>query len=386
MEDNIFFYKKLHKHNDGLIALLSDEKSFTDIPEDWYVFVVDIEDSTEAVQNGYHEKVNLSATGSIVTVLNEIRKANKKIRIPYFFGGDGSTFIIPSKFQKKVLSLLENYRHHIKNKTSLILRVGCIEVSQIYDLNHQIKIAKLALTKRLTIPIVLGTGLQYAENVIKSSFVDSRKNQSEIKSVNLIGMECRWNEIKPKEEDNKVICLLVNCCADQIQIDIYKSIFEKIDHLFGSYKKRNPISRSKLRLNLSINKIKEELKFKFSNYTVITLLTTWVITIFGNFYFRIFDEKIEYLRNIPLLTDTIMIDGAVHTVFSGTQKAIDEFTIFIDDLEKQGKIIYGLHITHASIMSCYVEDRNENHIHFIDGAEGGYTQASVMYKAKMMDT
>ena len=173
MEENIFFYKRLHKHNNGLVELLSQEQSFNALPEDWYIFVVDIENSTQAVQNGMHEKVNLSATGSIVTVLNEIKRTNKKIRIPYFFGGDGTTFIIPSKFQKKVLSLLENYRHHVKNINSLILRVGCIKVSEIYKLNHKIKIAKLALTEHLTIPIVLGTGLKYAEEVIKFSFIDS---------------------------------------------------------------------------------------------------------------------------------------------------------------------------------------------------------------------
>ena len=33
-------------------------------------------------------------------------------------------------------------------------------------------------------------------------------------------------------------------------------------------------------------------------------------------------------------------------------------------------------------MSCYVRNLNEEHIHFVDGAEGGYTKAAGMLKRK----
>ena len=65
------FYKKLQKHQSGLVNLLSNEQFFQPVPEDWHIFLVDIENSTQAVQNGLHHEVNLSAAGSIVSVLNE---------------------------------------------------------------------------------------------------------------------------------------------------------------------------------------------------------------------------------------------------------------------------------------------------------------------------
>jgi hypothetical protein len=33
-------------------------------------------------------------------------------------------------------------------------------------------------------------------------------------------------------------------------------------------------------------------------------------------------------------------------------------------------------------MSCYVRNLNDRHIHFIDGAEGGYTKAAGVIKQK----
>ena len=383
MKENIHFYKRLQKQNQSLVELLSQEDSFSRVPDDWYVFVVDIENSTLAVEKGSHEDVNLSATGSIVTVLNEIKKTNKEIRIPYFFGGDGTTFIIPGRLQKQILSLLENYRHHVQITTSLILRVGCVEVVEIYKLNHKIKIAKFVLTKHLTIPIVLGTGLKHAEKIIKFSFVDTQQKIEKIEPVNLVGMTCRWKEIGPREEEKKVVCLLVYCSEDQVQAEVYKSVIEQIDSIFGDYKARNPISKSKLQLEISFRKIREELKITKGTYSLLTLLVNWIGSVIADLYFRLFNKNVEYLKNIPASSDTMMIDGAINTVFSGTQAKIDQFIAHIDGLERLGRLNYGIHVTHSSIMSCYVEDRKNNHIHFVDGTEGGYTKAAMMYKAKI---
>ena len=59
------------------------------------------------------------------------------------------------------------------------------------------------------------------------------------------------------------------------------------------------------------------------------------------------------------------------------------FIKYLDQLERDQKIIYGIHVTHASVMSCYVLDRKTKHSHFIDGTEGGYTSASKMFKTKL---
>ena len=47
--------------------------------------------------------------------------------------------------------------------------------------------------------------------------------------------------------------------------------------------------------------------------------------------------------------------------------------------------VFGLHVSNESVMSCYVRDRRDQHIHFVDGAEGGYTLASIVLKKKLRD-
>jgi len=382
-KENLDFYKNIPKNNLRLTELLESEKLFFDVPENWSVVITDIENSTDAVANGFHNEVNLSATGSIITVLNTLKSIGNRIKIPYFFGGDGATFIIPNSFLKPVLLALNNYSLHISKTTQLNLRVGYFEVKNIYANHINLKISKIRHNKHLTTPVVLGNGLKYAERIIKERFQISDISNTRKAELNLKGMECRWDKIYPNKTEKRVICLLIDCDDENIQAEVYKEIINEIDIVFGSLEKRNPISSDKLKLKLSLTPIKTEMYAKFGKFKAGYLINNWFITLFGVLYFKFFKSGKFYKKQIAQLTDTIMLDGFLNTVISGTDKQVMELKKVLDKLESSQKIIYGMHITHASIMSCYIEDREKKHIHFVDGTEGGYTSAAIMFKEKL---
>lgn len=382
-KNNLNFYKNISKSTLPLAELLKNKHLFYKVPVNWSVVVTDIENSTYAVARGLHNDVNLSATGSIITVLNTLKRIKTKIKIPYFFGGDGSTFIVPNSILEPVLFALNNYSQHIKKTTQLSLRVGHYEVEKIYDHNIDLKISKLRHNKYLTTPVVLGNGLKYAERIIKERFQESDVSSEKEKDLNLQGMECRWDEIYPNKTEKKVICLLVDCDDESLQAEVYGEIMKEIDLVFGKLEKRNPISSDKLILDSSLKKIKNEMYAKLGKYRLTYLINNWFITLFGIFYFKYFESGKLYKKRIAQLTDTIMLDGFLNTVISGTDAQVDKLKILLDKLEESDKIIYGIHITHASIMSCYIEDREKKHIHFVDGTEGGYTSAAIMFKEKL---
>lgn len=382
MKKHINFYKNIPESNEALTELLKDETLFFNLPKTWSIVVTDIENSTAAVENGAHNDVNLSATGSIVTVLNTLKTIKKKIEIPFFFGGDGSTFIIPNSVLEPVLNALNNYSQHIKKTLQLNLRVGHFGVEKVYANNVTLKISKLRHNNYFTTPVVLGNGLKYAEHIIKDGFKAADTN-SENAAPNLQGMECRWDEIYPNETGKKVICLLVDCKNENEQAEIYGTIMKEIDLIFGNLEKRNPISSLKLKLNTSLANIRKEMYVKLGKHNLLYLITNWIITLIGKLYFKFFKAGKLYKYRITQLSDTIMLDGFLNTVISGTDEQIGELKILLDNLELKNKIIYGMHITHASIMSCYIEDRAKKHIHFVDGTEGGYTSAAILFKEKL---
>lgn len=382
MRDTHDFYKRLPRHSEPLHKIISQVHLFKAVPKDWYVVVADVQESTLAVANGLHNEVNLAATGSIIAVLNEIKKQTKSYKIPYFFGGDGATFIVPPDLIENVSTVVENYRTHVSENLYLSLRVGSVKVSDVIKTGHLISIAKHRLNNYLTIPVVLGTGLKYAEQVIKDSFVIDTSHKIYETPVNLKGMECRWDEIKPSEDANKILCLLIACDDDKEQPIVYSDVLRKIWEIFGTIEERQPISTTKLKLDATISKIRKEMSARIGKYKPGYLIKNWLITYFGTFYFKFFKDGKRYLDKVSQLSDTLMIDGTINTVLEGTTSKIEAIKEYLDKLESDGKLTYGIHVTYASVMSCYVQDRKDNHIHFVDGTEGGYTSAARILKRK----
>src|SRR5205085_2077530 len=91
----------------------------------------------------------------------------------------------------------------------------------------------------------------------------------------------------------------------------------------------------------------------------------------------------QYLESLVAMSDTLVIDGKINTVMSGTGAQRNQLEKFLNELELAKEILYGIHISKASVMSCYVRNMDDGHIHFVDGAEGGYTKAAKILKAKL---
>lgn len=376
------FYKNLRLFKGTLIELLGDDTYFVDVPKSWHVVVVDILNSTSAVNAGNHHQVNLTATGAIISVLNAIRKVKRSNEIPYFFGGDGATFIVPSSLLNKIIHVLDNYRIHIKRKIDLVLRVGEIPVSKLIESEVQLKIAKHRLTDKLSIPIVLGDGLKVAESIIKSSFKEEETTAFDETLLNLEGMECRWDQILPDQQQTKVVCLLLDASLEKDQRNVYKKVLAQMDEDFGKFENRQPIKSNNLKLDPNPTKVWEEMKIRLTSTSWLYFFKSWLKTNFGRIYLNLTSNGKQYLSQIEQLSHTFMLDGMINTVFTAEQKSIDRFIAFLDELERDKKLIYGIHVTHASIMSCYVLDRRTTHSHFVDGTEGGYTSAAKMFKIK----
>lgn len=377
---NDLFYSRLPVNEIPLSDLLTEEHLFFKVPENWYVVITDIKNSTIAIQQGLHETINLVATGSIVAILNIAYKAN--LTVPFFFGGDGATFIIPPSIFEASIHALLLHRKNIKNTFDLELRVGHIAVSEIYEQQEQLTISKLKTSSLFAIPVVLGNGLTYAEKKIKGPDYMFAETPITDEEPDLSGMQCRWDRIKPPEVDNEVVSLLVIAKEGVRQSQAFKKVIDHLDDIYGGLQKRKPISVNKLKLKGTLAKIGNEMRVRIGRFNPFYLLTNWVKISLGYFYFKT-KKGMVYLTNLVDLSDTLVIDGKINTVISGTSKQREQLEAALNEIEMNGEILYGLYVSKESVMSCYVRNMNDRHVHFIDGAEGGYTKAATILKKKI---
>lgn len=377
---NDLFYSRLPVNEIPLSDLLTEEHLFFKIPENWYVIITDIKNSTLAIQQGLHETVNLIATGSIVAVLNIAYKAN--LTVPFFFGGDGATFIIPPSVFDATIQALLLHRKNTNNTFNLELRVGYIPVAEIYEQQHELNISKLRTSSLFAIPVVLGNGLTYAEKKIKGPDYLFSNDPATDEDLDLSGMQCRWDRIKPPENNFEIVSLIVIARKNINQAAVFKKVIDKVDEIYGGLQIRKPISVNKLKIKGTIAKIGLEMRARIGNFNAFYLLTNWVKSSLGYFYFKTRKGKV-YLTNLVEMSDTLVIDGKINTVISGTPQQREQLEVALSAIENNGEILYGLYVSKESVMSCYVRNMNDRHVHFIDGAEGGYTKAAIILKKKM---
>lgn len=379
--DSENFYLNLPAHKLSLSKLVGSSSLFSNLPEDWHVLIADIENSTRAIGDGKHQQVNLVATGSVIAILN--LAAEKKINIPFFFGGDGAILLVPPALLKSGIAALNQHKKNTLKNFGFNLKVGQFSVEEIYRNGIDLKIARARINSVFNIPVVLGNGLQFAENMVKTEVNESFTSVDNT-LLNLDGMECKWDRIRPPEENQEVISLLVSGYGEEDPAMNLSNVLKSIDDIYGSPRLRKPISVKRLKLNAKLRQINLEMRTKLGKVNGYYFLKNWFKNNFGKFYLNYSNKGKDYLEKLVELTDTITIDGRINTVITGTSEQRSSLVSYLDHLEKTGKIRYGLHVSRESVMSCYVKDMATNdHIHFVDGADGGYTKAANNLKEKL---
>lgn len=363
-----------------------DASLFVRVPDSWHVIIADVKNSTASINAGNHNDVNLVAATSLIIPLNIAR--DNGVEIPFFFTGDGGTVIVPEPIRLKVLEALKKHNYNTIKNFNLALHYGSVQVSDIIEAGHAIEIAKLDNEKGFPKPIVIGSGLHYAESVIKKLDRDDDDEGLDY-PVNIEGLECRWDRVRPPTLDNEVVCYLIEATRAEDQLEVYSQVLQKMDQLYGEPDKRNPLALHRLKLMLSLNKIRKEMIARFGRWKSGFLIFEFLKTFIGQLIFR-FNWKIgkvkgiDYLRQVISNADTLTIDGRISTIVSGTTEKRLQFIKYLEEEELDERLIFGHYINKASIMTCYIEHRDDRHIHFVDGADGGYTAASQELKQKLL--
>jgi len=267
------------------------------------------------------------------------------------------------------------------------MHIGSLSMAAVLAVGATVKISKVQLSLGFPKAVIIGNGLKFAEQQIKKGTQDRQEINSSY-TLNMTGLECRWDKVKPPSEENEIVCYLIEAMDQEKQAEVYQNVLRKIDEIYGSIENRSPLSLSRLKLLLNLQKVQKEMLVKYGGWKVRYLISSFIKTFLGIFYFNN-NLKIgtirgkEYLLQLIANADTLTIDGRINTIISGKQNKRKQFLEYLADQETEGVLVYGHHISKESIMTCYIENMNSDHIHFVDGSDGGYTEAAKELKMKV---
>lgn len=381
------FYKDLPIIKKDLEEALTNESYFKSAPNNWSVVVTDIENSTEEFNKGKYQEMNIISASSIIVALNIAEKY--KIEIPFIYGGDGASIVVPKRILAEVLESLATLRNNAKYNFQLTLRVGSISVESLKEYGYRLKIAKIKITEDYTQAIFLGPGLGQAEKIIKSDKRFLTKREGEEKKLNLSGLQCRWNEIAPPEHKKDILVLIVNPIKRSKQGVIYQKILGDIEDVYGSFRRRHPISGKEIGHSSGYKTLSRASYLKYGKlnlfYTAFQMVKSFLSKIYIRSQIklpiRIHEDYIN--GDIATATDTLKIDGSLKTIIAGSKKQRLLLLKKLERRERNGEIVFGHFGTDSTTITCYVHKREKEYINFIDGTDGGYVRAAEELKGKI---
>src|SRR6185503_11264421 len=71
---------------------VAEPRHYADAPASWLVVLTDVRGSTAAIEAGRYRDVNAVGVASIIA----LRNAMPDLELPYVFGGDGATVLVPA--------------------------------------------------------------------------------------------------------------------------------------------------------------------------------------------------------------------------------------------------------------------------------------------------
>lgn len=372
---NESFYKDLKGIDD--FSDLYDMNIYKEAPEDWYLIATDIQNSTSHIKKGMYKEVNMVASMCIVSIIN----INRDLEIPYIFGGDGAFLLVPNKNLHQIKQSLLAVKKLSLEAYDLQLRVGLISLEELRTHNKKVFLSKFKSTKKYSQALICGNGIDYFDYLLKKDDTYRIKDKfDENFKLDLEGLECRWNYIKSSKD--KSISLILKCHNQQE----YKRVLEKVEHIIGSFDSRHPI-KSDL-LNLTFDKkllnIEASILAKKGFSKFITTLKLKLINFLG---LVLMNNRIgqwaKYKDLIVQTTDIQKYDNTVRMIFSASNEELKSLKSFLEQEYKNKNLIFGLHESKYSIMTCLIFERHNKHIHFVDTANGGYCAASQEYKKRL---
>jgi hypothetical protein len=362
----------------------TQSSNFTPCPTDWHIVITDVRGSTKAIEAGKYKEVNSVGALCIAALLNIARA--QQIEIPYVFGGDGVTVLIPPTFIAEAEDALRATQSLAKNGFGLDLRIAIVPVLDVLAQDNTLTIAKVQVAPGYTQAAFGGNGLSVAEQWVKGTETyNILPKDAPIPDADYTGFECRWNDIPSPYEETVTLMVAAQEAVQGRADTLYRDVLETIEHIYGDEAARHPIHPSHLHLSFAPERLGIEAiarKTSILRLRFLNSLGEWLMRL------GVKDGTMDwggYKQNLVATTDFQKIDGVLRMVISGTITQRETLETDLETRHTAGEIVYGIHVSQAALMTCLVFAYNGEQVHFVDGAEGGYALCAKAIKAQQAE-
>ncbi len=379
------FYKELETI--PTFAEITNLEFYKPIPEDWYVIISDVVNSTQAIEKGHYRDVNILGAAPIMAILRELSLDE----IPFVFGGDGVSLCIPESKLDLIKKVFSNTILLAKTDFKLELRAGIISVKDLSQAGETLLVGKLKISDFYQQAVFIGGGLTTAEKWLKTEHPNVNNLTAEShESVSYEGLECRWQPIKSSMD--YTISMLIKPTSSKIeeQLKIYNEFIQFFESLFIQ-PDNHPINEKNMHMFSKFSELLSEMRIRTKGlslwskvkYIVEIRLRMLIGIIMMNRGIASNSTAWgEYKSDVIANSDFRKFDEMIRLVVSCTKSQLGSVESWLQKKFMEKELVYGIHVSDAALITCMVFQYNRNHIHFVDGNNGGYASAAIELKKR----
>jgi len=380
MPDNADFYDRLPVFEG--FANVMDPARYRPLPDDWLIGLTDVVDSTKAIAAGRYKSVN-TAGASVISGLGNALIGRK---FPYVFGGDGASFAVPACDRSTAAAVLAATAAWARDELDLALRTALVPVAAISEQGLTASVARFGPSKHVSYAMFSGGGLAWAERAMKAGrFTLQAAEPGE--RPDLTGLSCRWNDIPATH--GLIVSLLVAPVTNGDPA--FRSVIEALlAELEGSAEVGRPVPDKApevswpppgAELETRISRPRGESLVLWRVRVLFRTLLSYTVMRTG---MRVgeFDPAV-YRREVVDNSDFRKYDDNLRMTLDCSPAVADRIERRLERAQRDNIVRFGLHRQPAALMTCIVPSITEsNHVHFIDGAAGGYALAAQRLRAR----
>lgn len=359
---------------------LMEPKLYSPLPEDWSVGVADIVDSTKAIAGQRYKAVNMAGAAVIAAVTNAL--AGREF--PFVFGGDGASFAVAPADLDAAREALAATATWVREDLDLKMRVALVPVSAIRAQGLDVRVARFGPSANLSYAMFSGGGLAWADAAMKRGEFAVAEAPSGTQP-DLSGLSCRF-EVIPASRGLILSVLVMPASGADPQA--FSKVIEDIIHLVErSPESGRPVPPQGPPLKWPPQGLDYEARAIRGGSLLKRRAGLLAYTFFAYVLMR-FDIKLGgfvpkvYKRQVVENSDFRKYDDGLRMILDCTVELERDLSDRLAAAARDGVVRYGLYQQDAAMMTCFTPSAlRSDHVHFIDGARGGYASAATALKA-----